>query len=116
MEKVEGGYSIDVLCNVGERQKVLHVMSMLPTMNSIVVEEGRLPKTKEECLVDVDFLTANGYKIGDQIHLESGRVEEDLSESLKADTYTIVEMCIRDRNNIMTIRSYFSVIWELSRL
>ena len=90
VEKVEGGYSIDVLCNVGERQKVLHVMSMLPTMNSIVVEEGRLPKTKEECLVDVDFLTANGYKIGDQIHLESGRVEEDLSESLKADTYTIV--------------------------
>lgn len=90
IEKIEGGYSIDVLCNVGERQKVLHVMSVLPTMNSIVVEEGRLPETKKECLVDVDFLTANGYKIGDEIQLESGRVEDNLSESLQEDTYTIV--------------------------
>lgn len=90
VEKVEGGYSVDVLCDVEDRQKALHVMSVLPTMNSIVVEEGRLPEKKNECLVDVDFLTANGYQVGDTIRIEAGRSEDALSESLGEDTYTIV--------------------------
>ena len=56
VQTVEPGYSADVLCVNHEGQDVLHVMSMLPTMNQIDLAEGRLPETAGECLVDADFL------------------------------------------------------------
>lgn len=90
IQKVEGGYSVDVLCNVNDHQKVMHVMSILPTMNHITVEEGRLPENEKECLVDSDFLEKNDYKVGQTIRLTSGSIDRELADSLKHDTYTIV--------------------------
>lgn len=68
IEAVEGGYSVDALCTGNENESVVHISSILPTMNEVQVEEGRLPKAADECAVDVDFLEAGEYKIGDKIN------------------------------------------------
>lgn len=89
IKAVEPGYSTDALCSVYDSKKVVHITSILPSMNEITVEEGRLPKKADECLVDVDFITSSEYKIGDQITFTSG-TEDDIKDTLKTDTFTIV--------------------------
>ena len=89
VETLESGYSVDAMCKIEDTKKVIHVMSDLETMNRPSVQEGRLPEKANECLLDVDFMKASGYKVGDEIELESG-TEEDLTDSLKHTTYRIV--------------------------
>ena len=67
IESVEGSYSTDVLCEVEEDKRVIHVMAETDKFNTVSVVEGRLPKNKKECLVDKDFLDATEYEIGDKI-------------------------------------------------
>lgn len=89
IEKAEGGYSADALCTEGDYQIVVHVMSMLPSMNQVQLEDGRLPESADECAVDVDFLAESTLKIGDTITFSSG-TEDDITDTLKTDTFTIV--------------------------
>lgn len=95
IQKVEAGYSTDVLCTGTDSQAVLHMMSILPTMNTLTLEEGRLPQRADECVVDADllakdgFLTHNGYQIGDKIKLTSG-TDDPVTDTLASDTFTIV--------------------------
>ena len=89
IERVEGGYSKDVLCPTGDTEKVVHVMSMQDTFNKINVVEGRLPVKEGECLIDEDFLQHKKFKIGDRITFKSGD-DQPLSDSLATDTYTVV--------------------------
>lgn len=89
IEHVEAGYSADALCSVNDSKKVVHISSLLPSMNQLVVEEGRLPKAADECVVDIDFLTGSGYEVGDKITFLSG-TEDKITDTLKTDTYTIV--------------------------
>lgn len=89
IKDVETGYSTDVLCKSGDSQKVVHIMSLLPTMNQVTVEEGRLPKDINECVLDIDYYEVNGYKIGDEITFSSG-TKDAITDSLKYDTYKIV--------------------------
>lgn len=35
IEKAEAGYSVDALCTEGDNQIVMHVMSLLPSMNQV---------------------------------------------------------------------------------
>lgn len=85
----EGGYSLDVLCTEGENQVVMHVMSLLPEMNQIQLEDGRLPEAEGECAVDVDFLESSTLEIGDKVTFSSG-TDDEVTDSLKTDTFTIV--------------------------
>ena len=89
IEDVEAGYSVDALCKSGDSQKVVHIMSLLSTLNQATLEDGRLPKSEKECVLDVDYCEANGYKIGDTITFSSG-TNEAITASLKYDTYKIV--------------------------
>ena len=89
IEKVEYGYSVDALCLANDSRQAVHIMSILPSMNLLNVEEGRLPEKKDECAVDVDYLAASGYKIGDKITVTSG-TDDAITESLSVDTFTIV--------------------------
>ena len=70
VQRAEGSYSTDVLCSVGNKKKVLHVMSSSDHINKVDVVKGRLPKNENECLIDKDFLKFKDYKIGDTIKLE----------------------------------------------
>lgn len=89
IEKVEGGYSTDAVCLANDSQKVVHIMSILPTMNVMTVEEGRMPETEDECVLDADFLPESGYDIGDEITFSSG-TEDEITDTLVTDTFTIV--------------------------
>ena len=89
IEQAKGAYSVDVLCEVKEDMKVLHVMSRVKDMNLITVEEGRLPNGINECLVDQNFLSSSGYQIGDTLKLESG-TDADLTETLQEIEFQIV--------------------------
>ena len=87
--KAEGGYSADVLCTEGENKIVVHLMSMLPSMNEVQLEEGRLPEKEDECAVDVDYLEEGKLKIGDTITFSSGS-DDEITDTFKTDTFTIV--------------------------
>lgn len=89
IEAVEAGYSADVLCTRGESQVALHVMSLLPNMNSVIVEDGRLPENTTECVVDADFLKETEYEVGDAITFMSG-TDDEITDTFVNDTYTIV--------------------------
>lgn len=85
----EGGYSVDVLCTEGENKIGVHVMSMLPSMNEVQLEKGRLPEKENECAVDVDYLDEGKLKIGDTISFSSGS-DDAVTDTLRTDTFTIV--------------------------
>lgn len=89
VQKAEGSYSTDVLCNQENSQQVLHVFSGLSDMNQVQVDKGRLPEKSGECLMDISFLESSGFKIGDKIRLESG-TDDAVTNTIKTDTYTIV--------------------------
>lgn len=89
VKNVEYGYSVDALCVANDSQQAVHIMSILPTMNVLTVEEGRLPKKADECVIDVDYLGGSGYKIGDKITFTSG-TEDEITDTLSTDTFTIV--------------------------
>lgn len=89
IQSAEGGYSVDALCKVDENEKVLHISSYYDTVNKTTVSEGRMPKGDSECVLDEDFMKANGYEIGDTIELSSG-TEDPLTDSLKKEELTIV--------------------------
>lgn len=89
IEKVEAGYSVDALCMRKDSQTAVHIMSILPSMNELTVEEGRLPKNDKECVVDADFIAGSEYKLGDQIQFTSGS-DSNLTDVLRRDTFTIV--------------------------
>ena len=84
----EGGYSIDVLSSEGDNQIAVHVMSLLPSMNQVQLEEGRLPEEEDECAVDVDYLNESSLEIGDEITFSSGS-DDEVTDTLKTDTFTI---------------------------
>lgn len=85
---VEGSYSVDVLCSEGDNQIAIHVMSLLPEMNQVQLEGGRLPEAEDECAVDVDYLNESSLEIGDEITFSSGG-DDDITDTLKTDTFTI---------------------------
>ena len=89
IDGVEGSYSTDVLCAVGDNMDVVHMMSITENLNTITVSDGRLPETNYECLVDKDFLDNTDYSIGDIITFESG-TEDELEDTLKKTSFKIV--------------------------
>ena len=89
IEAVEGGYSKDVLCPIGDNEKVVHMLSMQKNFDQVSLVEGRLPEKAGECLVDEDFLSYTDLKVGDTVTFHSGDGEA-LTDSLVTDTYKIV--------------------------
>ena len=89
IEAEEGGYSKDVLCPVGDNEKVVHMLSMQKNFDQVSLVEGRLPEKAGECLVDEDFLSYTDLKVGDTVTFHSGDGEA-LTDSLVTDTYKIV--------------------------
>ena len=84
---VEAGYMTDVLCGTGERQTVLHIESLLETLNQVTVREGRVPQSSGECFLDYDYMQKWGYQLGDEIEviLPEEDEEEETEEASSAD-------------------------------
>ena len=88
IEHAEGRYSVDALCADGDNQVVVHVMSFLPTMSEVQLEEGRMPEKENECALDADYIAKSGLKVGDTITF-SGGADALITESLITDTFKI---------------------------
>ena len=84
----EGIYSVDVLSDLGESPQVIHVQSITGEINRLNLQEGRLPETADECVVDSALSSRFGLKLGDRITDYSGNSEE-LEDSLAGDTFII---------------------------
>ena len=89
VEAADPSYSADVLCDVGDNQQVLKLMTLTDEMNLVTVKEGRLPEKTGEIFLDDAFLEKHGYQIGDRLTLGSG-TEEDIGDTLAVTEYTIV--------------------------
>ena len=92
VKKVEPAYMIDVLAMVGESERIVHVESLLETMNQVDIAEGRLPETTTECVVDMDMAASANIQIGDVLTFYSG-TDKELSETLIEEAYTVVGTC-----------------------
>ena len=86
---VTGGYTAEVLNEQSDMEFALKVIAWTEDVNQVTLTDGRLPEKANECLADDIYLQHTGCEIGDQITLESGS-SEDLSDTLKEETYTIV--------------------------
>ena len=88
----EGEYSVDVLECSGEKQSVLHLMSLPESVNQLSLKEGRFPEKPGECVIDEQLTIISDYHIGSELQLKSGTADP-LSDSLKHDSYTVVGTC-----------------------
>lgn len=98
VEGVQPAYSVDVLVNDGQSQKVMRVHSLSSNhmkqedpdyINQLIVVEGRLPSQEGEIVVEKTQMLENTFKVGTQISLNSG-TSDSISDSLNTDTFTIV--------------------------
>lgn len=101
LDSVEGvfpTYSMDVITNVKDQDRVLKVHA-LPTdnlssdnkdyINRVKLVEGRLPKNSGECVVLKPKYDHLNLKIGKTLKIESG-TKDKVSDNLKTDSYKIV--------------------------
>ncbi len=79
----EGSRSLDA--TVGEATVV--VRDLPQRLNLPEVQEGRLPKSSDECVTEAVLLSELGAELGDTITLSPAK---DHEEDLSCDTYTIV--------------------------
>ncbi|MCI1664892.1 MAG: FtsX-like permease family protein [Atopobiaceae bacterium] len=107
VEAVQPGYSTDVMASLGGEQYAVR-LSSLPTdaanastctdgihvqsdddsyMNRPVLQEGRWPTAKGECVLSADKVTG-GISVGDTVEVLYG--SDDLDGTLDVRTYTIV--------------------------
>ena len=98
VQGVHATYTMDAVTTKDSRQITLKVMTMPQLdpdpddpdyINQVRLIEGRMPQKSGECLVEADHLKASGLTIGETITLSTG-TDQDISEYLNQDTFTIV--------------------------
>lgn len=89
VDRAEPSYMKDVLITQSDSDYVVELLPMPDQLNQIQVTEGRLPREKDECLLDNRLTKAFDIGIGDTITFFSG-TDTPLSEDLELDTYTVV--------------------------
>ena len=90
-------YSMDAVLKAESGDVVVKLHSILTDaqtgdpnfLNQPKVIEGRLPEKSGECVVDSKTFAMQQMEIGDTITLDTG-TEEEIQDSLRTDTYTIV--------------------------
>lgn len=102
VEEIEAAYQYDALFDRADETYVVRFHSFTGAageegvMNGLVLLEGRLPENPGECVLkkssaqELANTAENGLAIGDSLTVYSGKTDEELSDSLKNDTYEIV--------------------------
>ncbi len=84
IDVAEGIFVEDVLVKNGDGEEVLKLYSITHTLNKLVLEEGRLPKTETECFIDQAYAAERQLQVGDWITLSDSNNEiEDVLHSRK---------------------------------
>ena len=95
VQKVQPGYFADVVTTINSSEIVFRVHSLPTTVdqntiNRIELTEGRYPEKSGECVIeDADYMIL-GLKVGDTIHVSSGKETPVTEGTLGMDTFTIV--------------------------
>ncbi len=90
VKDVEGNHTMDALWPVGDREYVIRVMKVPETINKASLQDGRMPVSPKECVIDSRLTDFFGkVKIGDEIHLISGE-DGELSERLANTEFEVV--------------------------
>ncbi len=96
------GYSKDLYYTYGNQTVVLKAMSLNSSsvtgskndLNCPELVEGRMPESKNECVVEKKMTSPDTFEIGTSITLESPSESEELSDTLAYDTYEIVGIVV----------------------
>ena len=92
-------YSVDAFVDTGSRaDTIVKVLSydtkaQRDTNNDInrpVLKEGRMPENPGECVVEKNIHSPKEFEIGNQISLLPGKKDDDISDTLTVDKFTIV--------------------------
>ncbi len=89
VEQIAGGYSGDVWDISLNDSAVIRLMSENGEMNRVTIAEGRNIEASDECIVDVQYMNKQGYKLGDIIRIDSG-TEQNISYTFNRTEYRIV--------------------------
>ena len=89
IEAAEGSYTVDAIAQGGENDLIVKVHALSAQgFNTPVLEEGRMPQSAGECLVEPTLLTKMGLTLGDSMTLDTGT--GDYADALDRNTFTIV--------------------------
>lgn len=90
VEAAEGSYSLDALIRFGDKVSPYKLHALTKKNNLISLEAGRMPKTNNECLADVDQYTEKDIGKTFSVTPENS---EDVKSQLKTTEFTIVGLC-----------------------
>ena len=90
VKDVEAAYSKDVISLIDDKEDALRIISNTTRVNRAYVTEGRLPRKKNECLVDAGAFATKDIKIGEHISVYVQDEKEDIGDSLNATEFTVV--------------------------
>ena len=88
VDKVEAGYTLDVIKETNENTSVFRMFSLPSSVNKVWLMDGRFPKASNECVVENDTFKIGGLKIGDKIKFKLQSA--DITDDLVTDEFTIV--------------------------
>ena len=88
VELAQGAYTIDATVKVDDKDSTVKALSFTEDVNIPDLQEGRLPESAGECLVEPRFLQETGLSLGDKITLDTGT--GDYEDALKQSEFTIV--------------------------
>lgn len=91
VKETEGSYTVDVIDETLSDTAVVRLMSYSDKINVPNITEGRIPEAEDECIVDIQYMEKQGYKIGDSIKVKSG-TDMEIGYTLELNEYKIVGM------------------------
>lgn len=83
-----GAYLVDYINRIGDKEGVVSLQSYTEGINEPVMQEGRLPKELNECIVEKAYAKNNNLKIGDKLTFSSGN-DTPTEMSIKETTFTV---------------------------
>lgn len=84
---VEGVFSVEANLEHDGEDKQLSVVSLTERINTVSLRKGRLPKAKDECVMEEDLLEKLELEVGDQIEVR--RKDGSNPQYLKNSRFTI---------------------------
>lgn len=84
----KGAFLGDFINRIGDKEGVVSLQSYADGVNEPVMQEGRLPKEDNECIVEKSYAKNYDLKIGDELTLTSGNdISADMS--IKETTFKV---------------------------
>lgn len=90
IDKLENGYSQDVVTKKEDKLLKIYSYDKKNSINQFEVISGRLPQTAGEIALLSSDSMRSIYRIGDTVNFIADRIDTDLSEQFKKTSYTVV--------------------------